>query len=324
MDSIRITAEALKKNGADPSDVAFVSRNFPSGICPNRVENGKHINKLMKWIECREFDDRGNVVVRRLGDWNITLYEYDENGNRVKTTEKMWYRDQPSPKVTIMESKYDDKGNKTWQGWSNGNETTWEYNENGNVTKRTERKKDVITETFWTYNKEGNLVSEVVVSGGDRSVLSWEYDENGRCVKINESDGDVWFYKYDNNGNVIEKAKGTGETYTFDYDDKGRKLREVDADGSTWLWEYDKKGNVSKITYPSGCFVLYEYDENNNLLTTASRFGIVKHQVYDERGNLAIYADEDGSEYRLEYKYDGDTLVEITKSEVVFKCSKQD
>ena len=101
----------------------------PRGIKPARNEyddNGRliaHVDINGNRIEYdRDIENRQEIIKDRLG--NITVYEYDDDGNILTTIHALGNKTSFS---------YDDKGNKISEVDALGNETKYTYDAYGNV-----------------------------------------------------------------------------------------------------------------------------------------------------------------------------------------------
>ena len=219
--------------------------------------------------------------------------------------------------------------------------TTYEYDANGNLTKRSS---DTGISTQYAYNKAGLIMSAVNTDSGtvanmggyayylnglkynevcttrttDGTVLrhqTYDYDKAGRLIKnyIGGSYENTVYneYTYDLRGNRISsvnKLSETGETTEYEYDLGDHLLSEATTDG----------GVLQKKTY-------YSYDERGNLTgeqtrvysadglagSTAGQAGgmndaySTKTYRYDRFNRLVKYTDGDTV---AEYEYNADNL----------------
>lgn len=143
-------------------------------------------------------------------DGSYSIYEYDTNGNRVKST----YYLEDGTVVDFWVYEYDDNGNLIKEAYYFENGTSveywiYEYDENGNRIQMT------------YYNADGTI--------GYYSV--YEYDENGNRVKATgySADGSIISIdEYDENGNKIKTTwynpDGTIDTdHVYDNDTPGEE-----------------------------------------------------------------------------------------------------
>lgn len=119
-------------------------------------------------------------------DGSYSIYEYDEDGNRVKST----YYLEDGTIVDYWVYEYDDNGNLAKEAYYLEDGTivdywVYEYDENGNRIKRT------------YYNTDGTIDYYSV----------YEYDENGNRVKgtgYNADGSIIGIDEYDADGNIIK------------------------------------------------------------------------------------------------------------------------
>ena len=228
------------------------------------------------------------------GKTSTTVYEYDESGRLIKETSS----------TTKIEYTYDDAGN-TVKIYS---DITPAYNQR------------TVTEDEREYSAEGRLISKQVKStnydaisacGTSEFYEKYEYDGDGRMIKM-EQDGKIYIYTYtDENGSYI--LEGDGEKVTVTYNEKGliTTMSELykGKDRITQK-EYDEHGKLTKVfvngklidecsyTYDGDAVIkedftsvttgrrrlTYEYDEYNNVkgYTVCSDNGtIVEIMVYE-------------------------------------------
>ena len=178
-------------------------------------------------------------------------------------------------KRLIKETEYDADG--TIRNWKE-----YEYNSNGNIIKYTSYNADgtISYRSESEYDANGNKIkSTSYMSGGMSSWFEYEYDSNGKCIKviIYNADGTIrsWFeYEYDANGNEIKQtiynADGTISNWSeYEYDANGNMIKRTNymADGmNSWSeHEYDAEGNTIKSTYYKSdgnidCWYIPEYE----------------------------------------------------------------
>ena len=222
--------------------------------------------------------------------FSTIIYEYDDAGRLVKQAE-FGIKDAPEGYKSY---EYDSKGRKTLmisfvaendKEYSEEYRTSYEYDEDGNLTKAVSaRDGKTVSITAYEY-KDGLCVDEKNYEG-ESFVISeykYEYDADGqqiRCVRIDNMEGDTTENRY---------------TYTAD----GLLLADLsyDADGkviSRTEHSYDANGNAVKLSV---------YNANGGLISSTSNV-----YTYDDYGNIKRCAvtHSDGSkgtttQYRWEY-----------------------
>lgn len=252
-----------------------------------------------------------------------TKYEYDNDGTGKLISEITEDADK------VVEYEYDSFGREircTERIGAKIQETTREYDNNGNITK--EVQPSGVTYEY-TYDSMNRTTAEKIISKSKTSVTYWTYeytDVSIRVSKVTKSEGEYYTKKYtgvlcttvkDESGHVMKK------TYT---DDLGHVIRE-DSEGVLTDYQYDNQGNVtSSMTYGKGdsdsiCYA-YSYDKNGNLTETltnpyihsdnidVTESTIVNRTIYDSKGN--VFSETDGNGDTTYYKYSEDNkLTEI-------------
>lgn len=193
------------------------------------------------------YDENGNLLkdIWYSNDKNdigaVFINTYDEAGNQTSTT-IYYYNNGELKKSSYYETKYDEHGNETeWfsadvdEGIERVYKYTYEYDENGNITKKTvndSAHKDEIAEHTYTYDDAGNMLTETRERTKDKFGNKKETFKDFTYV-----------YEYDDHSNLIKK---TSDVYgseqhvviNYEYDDKNRKILEVD-DSSEIRYEYE-------------------------------------------------------------------------------------
>jgi len=172
------------------------------------------------------YDDDGQVegVQDPLAQW--TNYELDGFG-------QVWTLDSPSTTASF----------------------TYEYDEAGNLTKRTDARGDVL---HYAYDALNRLVAVYVGTTSTPPVQTFEYD----------TDQPGFLYR------VVDQAG----THTFLRNEAGEILTRTSNLAGTPLsvsYTYNTMGQVDTMTYPSGLTVDYDYDTLGNVsAVTASGGGL--------------------------------------------------
>lgn len=188
----------------------------------------------------------------------------------------------------ITEIWFDEKGkkirdkmteltNEDRKGYSS--ETTYKYNEKGNLIEESYDQDLLLSKTINKYNEKNQMTEKLMFDhkGNEFSKSLYKYDEKGNMVEKSDYDGDkllsTEYFKYDEKGNQIEVNTSEGK------------------DEIKVLYKYDEKGNQTEIaTYRSGKLMSktnMKYDEKNNdieLISDDEKI-ITKYTTYDPQGN---------------------------------------
>jgi RHS repeat-associated protein len=150
----------------------------------------------------------------------------------------------------------------------------WEYDGNGNITKRTDAKED---ETLYTYDSLNRLTE---IEYPDESTVAFDYDDRGNIAQMVDPHG----------------------TSAYTYDAYDRLTSAVDANGNEVGYEYDDVGNIATIIYPDDREVSYAYDANNRMASVTDWNNKTTSYTYNDNGTLATKTFPNTTS--VEYTYD--------------------
>jgi RHS repeat-associated protein len=163
----------------------------------------------------------------------------------------------------------------------NGVWTRYEYQPDGKLQSIMHVGKDnkQLAKFTYAYRPDG-LISERSEwrSSGERKI-SYQYDEVGRLLRVNDSKGNSTQYEYDKFGNRIGLSEA-GRTLKGSYDWAGRILNYGDEE-----FKRDAVGNVSQRRSKNGPATEYVYDDEN-LLSSVKKAGEKIQYRYDGNGQL--------------------------------------
>lgn len=171
-------------------------------------------------------------------------------------------------------------------GGDSANYYTYEYDKDGNITKKYDGLRDATEEYEY---KDGLAVKRHYTDcDGQTSDTAYEYDKHGTLIKTTE-------YAVAFDYTTVNETKP-------EYDAQGRLVRETDysSNGSVFSvdeYEYNDKGEIVKET------------------STGDRFKYVKEYVHDERGNVL-------SKHQKEVKNDG-TVTDETRTEYEYNSDNK-
>ncbi|TCM99391.1 RHS repeat-associated protein [Paenibacillus sp. BK033] len=218
--------------------------------------------------------------------YKYTGYEYDRNGKLLKTKTG---KDPVEPEVVPSDDRviwdstsYNSDGTVAKTESSSGEKTTFEYNEDGVVTRKAVAvglEEEIVTQ--FENNDLGKPVKMIQqVRSGDLTgnsfddnsitniVTTYEYDLEGRNTVLTTPDGKTTESKYDEDGNVLAVTKTGIDDYgqptviinstTYDWDDK--PLTTTDGNGNVTKFEYDGRGNLIKQIDAMGGTEFFAYD----------------------------------------------------------------
>jgi YD repeat-containing protein len=139
------------------------------------------------------------------------------------------------------------------------------------------------------------------------NVTAFKYDSNGNKIKeiapdyYNEDtdDGTGYRFEYDENGRLIRITNPSGQQSRIIYDAVGNQVKTIDAN------QYDESTD-------SGFGMQYEYDAMNRLICVRDTEGkVIKKILYNADGRIIkvidakgyLYASNDDDRYGTVYKY---------------------
>ena len=155
------------------------------------------------------------------------------------------------------------------------------------------------------YNQPGKV--KVQVKAGVYAETSYEYDGNGKVIKMRDAEGRETRYAYEEGTKYLtSETDAYGKQVRYTYDEKGR-VTEI----SEWVngekrrtaaaYEYDGYGRTESERDGNGNETRYEYDRYGNVVKTRGADGSESRGSYSELGRLETSTDGLGNTYRYEY-----------------------
>ncbi len=236
---------------------------------------------------------------------NLTVYEYDSNYRTTRIT----YPD------GTKETKEYKGGRMTKTVDRTGVATSFVYNADGNITKKT--RGNVVTS--FAYDKNGNLLSTTDAMG---NTVTAGYDAAGNLIKITEADGTERSFSYDHRNRLKGETDGNGNcivysytgnyltkitlngtvTASYAYNAMGLPVNVTDGNGNITRYTYDSLGRNTSVTSPEGGRTSIAYGKTGLVLSVSGPMGEKSIYTYDKAGNITSVTDGMGSRY--EYTYD--------------------
>lgn len=228
-------------------------------------------------------------------DHTAARYEYDANGNQVKTI---------YPDGKPVSRTYDPLNRPLTMTDYDGSTIRYEYNLVGTLKRETH---DNGTTTEYAYDERQQVreVQETDVDHNIQRLLSYAYDAKGnlwsetrRGIDVEDRDESV-SYSYDK-GDKLVRTTVDGKTTGYTYDLAGNLIQEQGPDGTTG-YTYDVENRLIAKSGPKGR-TSYEYDKAGNLIRQSGPEGIRSFE-YNGRGLLSKATNEKGE--TTEYTYNG-------------------
>ncbi|WP_276739474.1 RHS repeat domain-containing protein [Victivallis vadensis] len=182
-------------------------------------------------------------------------YGYDAQGRLTALTT---YRDDDAPQVTAYE--YDARGRLKKKSYPDGNSLSYTYRGDGKLASHTNARGQEFT---YSYNRAGE---QLAVTGMDQS---FEYDLNGRVVKVTDRAG-VREFTLDAFGNVLAETVPNlpGKVITRSYDEFNRQTG-LTLDGHSVAYAYGADGRLVSIA-DGAATLRYSYRPGTGLVEAAA------------------------------------------------------
>ena len=150
------------------------------------------------------------------------------------------------------------------------------------------------------FNYANGFLCEINNVDGFKS--GYDYDSNGRIVKIYDDKNQVIIYNiYDDKGRVIEQKMPYESRCTFSYDDQLNTTTYTDKNGVVTVYHKDEFNRVYRESYNNGD-IIYDFDSNSLIKSVTDKNGNTTYYEYDERGN--VLSETDALGYVSKYTYD--------------------
>jgi len=141
-------------------------------------------------------------------------------------------------------------------------------------------------EKSYTADTYGRLASETVSPDYLRITTSYEYNKNGRKIKIVDPNGNVSSIERDSFDRPVKLYNPDGTLKIFAYDGNSNKISETDERGTLTGFTYDTLNRLTATT-----LFMQEGDGND----------IVKEQGFDAIGNMTESVDANGNSTKFTY-----------------------
>jgi len=165
--------------------------------------------------------------------------------------------------------EYDKSGNLTKQTNAEGDVTTFEYNAFGQVTKTTDPLNNITTNT---YNQAGQLTRSTDAEGYH---TDFTYTAFGEQATVKRNNATTTFY-YDKLGQVTQVKDALGKSDHYKYDAFGQQIETTNKLGGKTYNTYDLRGQMTQSRVIADVY---------NHVGTKVATDIINKYEYDSRGN---------------------------------------
>lgn len=201
---------------------------------------------------------------------HVTYFEYNKRFQVTKV------KDALNQAYTFS---YDALGRKLSQTRA-GTTMSYEYDEVGNLKKRTDHNAQV---TDYTYDALNRLTQ--IDYAGSSNYGTYRYDELSRLTSARNQNGTVTI-GYTNRGRVNSTTDVHGNTVAYGYDAAGNRTRlELNGDAHA-SYKYDAANRLVTLTDESANDYIFAYDAANRLTTKTLPNNVVTSYNYDGMGRL--------------------------------------
>jgi RHS repeat-associated protein len=180
-------------------------------------------------------------------------------------------------------------------GGNNSQVQTWVYDNQLNVTSKTDALNHVTT---FTYDANGNPLTDTDETG----TISYTYNGFAEVLTRTDQLNGVTTNTYDSQGNLLALTNALGKTTTFTYDARGLLLTVTDARGKATTFTYDGSGNLVTRNDALNHDTQFAYDVRGRLSSTTTALGFSTAFGYDSFGRLKLITRADGT--TISYEYD--------------------
>ena len=194
----------------------------------------------------------------------------------------------------------------------NGNNIDYVYNVNGDLESVTDQLSQV---TQHRYNRSHGLIDMVDPLG--RRVLRNIYDDEGRLIAQEDSDGNRTDFNHDIAGRTATIMDRLGRVTIYGYDDRGNVTTQIDAQGNTTTYTFDADDNQLTQTDPLGNITRATFNSSRDQLTQTDALGNTVAFTYNTRGQELTIQDARGNTFTNNYDSFGNLLsIENPQSDI--------
>ena len=198
--------------------------------------------------------------------------------------------------VVISNVFYDGTGNLLTETDALGNRVTYAYTPEGWLESVTRADGTVLT---FAYDRTGSLLIQNV---GDGQTVESSYNDVGKVTEVSGAEGSIT-YQYDERGYLLSVENVNGDVVSYTYDEYGNKTSMTYPDGRVVSYTYDRMNRMTGVTGLDGEVTTYTYDAAGRRTETSGSTLTTSYR-YDSVGNLVEQVTHGKSEVAFSYAYD--------------------
>ena len=198
--------------------------------------------------------------------------------------------------VVISNVFYDGTGNLLTETDALGNRVTYAYTPEGWLESVTRADGTVLT---FAYDRTGSLLIQNV---GDGQTVESSYNDVGMVTEVSGAEGSIT-YQYDERGYLLSVENVNGDVVSYTYDEYGNKTSMTYPDGRVVSYTYDRMNRMTGVTGLDGEVTTYTYDAAGRRTETSGSTLTTSYR-YDSVGNMVEQVTHGESEIAFNYAYD--------------------
>lgn len=157
------------------------------------------------------------------------------------------------------------------------------------------------------FNENGDIIYKHMYNQDPPAEHHFIYNQDGKIVREDNSNGFSAIYTYDQHGNQISYKNTEGDSIIRQFDKNNNEIYSNDSNEVIKWNTYDERNNLVLCTthedFENEINVMhshYYYDDRNNLIHYSD--GILEYwQEFDENNNIIHYKDNEDCEYWHEF-----------------------
>ncbi|MBO9728535.1 MAG: hypothetical protein J7623_07860 [Chitinophaga sp.] len=167
--------------------------------------------------------------------------------------------------------------------------------------------------TTYQYDDNGNMTGAQLPGIGATEIT---YDQWQRPVIVTQPNGGQWQCEYDEAGNVVQRINPLGVTTTFEYE-QGLMSRITNALGAVTRLQHNAQHLLSQVILPNGNRIQYHYDFLGRVTKITDATGTLLERQYNLLNNPIQETDSTGTTAKLEYDSMGNAIAVSNRQQAV-------